>query len=178
MTDASRDWPSSARRLYDSHAISKALDEQAKRLASQVAEGEEVTLMALMNGGLMPAAELAKRLCFPFRFDYLHATRYREARVGQDLHWIRKPSKVSGTVIVVDDIFDEGYTMAAVKEALEEAGADRVLTIVAVRKQHERGLPRDWVDDFALEVPDEYVFGFGMDLDGLWRQLDSIWSVS
>ena len=68
--------------------------------------------------------------------------------------------------------------MAAVKEALLASGASRVITVVAVKKMHDRGLPRDWVDDAALEVPDEYVFGFGMDLDGLWRQLDTIWSVS
>lgn len=171
-------WPVGARLLFDAKTIGEALDAQARRLEAMVGDDAPVTLVVLMNGGAIPATELAKRLSFPFRLDYVHATRYQEARSGQELHWIRRPEALSGTVVVVDDIFDEGHTMAAVKEALLEAGAERVITVAAVRKAHERGLPRDWIDDYALEVPDEYVFGFGMDVDGLWRQLDSIWSVS
>ncbi len=171
-------WPDQARLIFDADTIADALDAQAVRLAKRLEGADEVTLMALMNGGMIPAAELMKRLSLPMRMDYVHATRYREARSGGELDWVRLPERLSGTVVLVDDIFDEGHTMAAVKKALLEAGAEDVVTVAAVRKQHDRGLSRDWVDDAALEVPDEYVFGFGMDIDGLWRQLDSIWSVS
>jgi len=171
-------WPKNARLVFDAPTLSNALDAQAVRIQEVLKGDENVTLMALMNGGMIPAAQLARRLSMPLRFDYVHATRYREARKGKDLQWVRRPEALSGTVVLVDDIFDEGHTMDAVKQSLIEAGAGRVVTVVAVRKQHDRGLPREWVDDAALEVPDEYVFGFGMDIDGLWRGLDSIWSVS
>lgn len=171
-------WPDNARLICDVQTIGDALDAQAIRLTQRLEGIDEITLMALMNGGMIPAAELIKRLPVPMRMDYVHATRYREARRGGALDWVRLPKSLSGTVVLVDDIFDEGHTMAAVKAALLDAGADDVITVAAVRKQHDRGLPRDWVDDVALDVPDEYVFGFGMDIDGLWRQLGSIWSVS
>lgn len=171
-------WPDNARLIFDVQTIGDALDAQAIRLTQRLEGIDEITLMALMNGGMIPAAELIKRLPVPMRMDYVHATRYREARRGGALDWVRLPKSLSGTVVLVDDIFDEGHTMAAVKAALLDAGADDVITVAAVRKQHDRGLPRDWVDDVALDVPDEYVFGFGMDIDGLWRQLGSIWSVS
>lgn len=171
-------WPMGAKLIFDAPTIAKAMDQQAERIQSALHGQEEpVTLVALMNGGLIPAAELARRLKVPVRFDYVHATRYREAREGQDLRWVRRPDSMDGHVILVDDIFDEGHTMAAVKQALLDAGARSVMTVAAVRKQHDRGLPRDWIDDVALDVPDEYVFGFGMDIDGLWRGLDAIWSV-
>ncbi len=171
-------WPQGARLLIDAEQIDEAMAAQAKRIETLISNDQEVTLMALMNGGVLPAVSLVQKLQSPIKLDYVHATRYREERTGRDLQWVRRPEKVSGTVVVVDDIFDEGYTMAAVKASLLASGATRVITVVAVKKMHDRGLPRDWVDDAALEVPDEYVFGFGMDLDGLWRQLDSIWSVS
>lgn len=171
-------WPENAREVFDAHTISEALDAQANRLAERLVGVDNITLMALMNGGMIPAAELMKRLPIPMRMDYVHATRYREGRRGGELDWVRLPSNLSGTVVLVDDIFDEGHTLAAVKAALLEAGAGQVITVTTVRKRHDRGLPREWVDDVALDVPDEYVFGFGMDIDGLWRQLDSIWSVS
>lgn len=171
-------WPDHARLILDAQTIGDALDAQAIRLTKRLQGADEITLMALMNGGMIPAAELIKRLPVPMRMDYVHATRYREARSGGAIDWVRVPKSLSGTVVLVDDIFDEGFTMAAVKAALLNAGADDVITVAAVRKQHDRGLSRDWVDDVALDVPDEYVFGFGMDIGGLWRQVDSIWSVS
>ncbi len=171
-------WPSGAKLIFDAPTIAQAMDRQAERINQALLDKDPVTLVALMNGGLIPAAELARRLTAPVRFDYVHATRYREAREGQDLQWVRRPGSIKGPVLLVDDIFDEGHTMAAVKQALIEAGAESVMTVAAVRKLHDRGLPRDWIDDVALDVPDEYVFGFGMDIDGLWRGLDSIWSVS
>ena len=171
-------WPENARQVFDASTIREALDAQAMRLAERLQGAENIILMALMNGGMIPAAELMKRLPIPMRMDYAHATRYREGRRGGELDWVRLPSQLSGTVVLVDDIFDEGHTMAAVKARLLDAGADEVITVATVRKLHDRGLSRDWVDDVALDVPDEYVFGFGMDIDGLWRQLDSIWSVS
>ena len=171
-------WPQNAKEILTHETICQALDAQAERLTARLSGIEEVTLMALMNGGMIPASELAKRLSLPIKMDYVHATRYREQRTGQDLQWVRTPEGVSGVVVLVDDIFDEGETMSQVKSHLLAAGAQQVITVAAVIKQHDRGLPRAWLDDAAMTVPDEYVFGFGMDLDGFWRQLDSIWSVA
>ncbi len=176
MTDRTH-WPEGAKQLLDRAAIQDALDAQAKRLTQRLADAKEVTVMALMTGGMIPATALARRLQLPLKLDYVHATRYRDQRTGQDLQWVRAPEAISGVVVLVDDIFDEGETMSQVKAHLLAVGADQVITVVAVIKDHARGLPRDWVDDAAMRVPDEYVFGFGMDLDGFWRQLDGIWSV-
>ena len=170
-------WPAQAERILDAGAIARALDAQAARLIERLRQCDRVTLMALMNGGLYPTVELARRMDRPLLMDHLHATRYRGRTSGGELHWGRMPAPVAGTILLVDDIFDEGYTLKAVREKLLQDGAEQVLTAVLTVKAHDRGLPRDWVDDAALQVPDRYVFGCGMDWHGYWRQLDEIWAL-
>ncbi|AKS41726.1 phosphoribosyltransferase family protein [Wenzhouxiangella marina] len=170
-------WPEGAECLITPEEVAVALDAQARRLDEQLGDRQDLTIMALMNGGMYPAVELARRLDRPLRMDHLHASRYREAMSGGEMQWGRWPDRVQGTILLVDDIFDEGYTMQAVAQRLRDEGADEVITVAMVLKEHERGLPRNLVDDAALRVPDRYVFGCGMDWKGLWRQLDGIWAV-
>lgn len=178
MTDNPR-WPRGAECLFPATEVAGALDAQAERLGRIAGRDEVLSIVALMKGGMYPAIELARRLNNALRLDYVHATRYREATSGGEIHWAHWPEDLSlgDHVVLVDDIFDEGYTMAAVADRLRQQGVRRVTTAVLVRKQHDRGLDRDWVDDHALEVPDRYVFGCGMDYQGLWRQLDGIWAL-
>lgn len=172
-------WPAGAERLFTAAEVARALDAQARRLDRIAGADEVLSIVVLMKGGMYPAIELGRRLSSALRLDYVHATRYREATRGGEIHWQHWPSDLAAEdhVLLIDDIFDEGVTMAAVAERLREQGVGRVSTAALVRKQHERGLDRDWIDDFALEVPDRYVFGCGMDYQGLWRQLDSIWAL-
>ena len=170
-------WPDGAECIIDAATIGRAMDRQAEWLDERLEGHRHITLMALMNGGMYPAIELGRRLRRPFMMDHLHATRYRGRTEGDELAWGRWPNAVDGTIVVVDDIFDEGYTMQAVRDRLLEDGAEHVVTVALTIKNHDRGLPRDWIDHAALEVPDCYVFGCGMDWHGYWRQLDDIWAV-
>lgn len=174
---ASPQWPAGAYKVLDHAAIQAGMDQLAKQVNERLGTADEVTLMAIMNGGLIPAADLARRLQRPLKMDYVHATRYRDKQTGGELDWRRWPDQVSGTIVLVDDIFDEGHTMAAVRERLLRDGATQVITAAAACKQHERGLARDWVDAVGFDLPDVYVFGYGLDYQGLWRQLDEIWAV-
>lgn len=172
-------WPEGAQSLFTPEEVSHAFDAQAERIARLVGSNDVLSLIALMKGGMYPAIELGRRLDRALRIDYVHASRYREATSGGAIHWQHWPENFcpGDHVVLVDDIFDEGYTMQAVVNRLQEQGVQHVTTAVLVRKQHDRGLDRDWVDDHALEVPDRYVFGCGMDYQGLWRQLDGIWAL-
>ncbi len=175
----SRHWPDGAECLFAPAAVARALDAQAERIGRLAGPGEVLSIIALMKGGMYPAVELSRRLGGALRIDYVHATRYREATRGGSIHWQHWPDslELGDHVVLVDDIFDEGHTMAAVAERLGAQGVRQVTTAVLARKRHDRGLDRDWVDDHALEVPDRYVFGCGMDYRGLWRQLDGIWAL-
>ena len=138
-----------------------------------------VLLLCVMSGGLMVAAELLKRLPMPMRLDYIHASRYRDATEGSTLTWEATPSQpmVGATVIVVDDIFDEGVTLAAVVDFCRGRGALKVVTAVLVDKQHARKQGDVEPDVVGLSLPDHYLFGFGMDYKGYLRNRAGIYAV-
>ncbi|WP_419600094.1 hypoxanthine-guanine phosphoribosyltransferase [Thiolapillus sp.] len=166
-----------ARLLYNPEEVESALDRMAGELAAKVSHSNPI-LLAVMNGGLILLGMLLPRLDFPLRVDYLHATRYRERTFGTDLQWKKTPeySLAGETVVVVDDILDEGYTLKAIVDYCKEQGAAQVISVVLVQKIHQRG--NDMTADIVgLTTPDEYLFGYGMDYKGYWRNASGIYFI-
>lgn len=165
--------------LWSSAAVGQALDQLATAITRQLAPANPL-LLAVMHGGVFPAVHLANRLLFPFQFSYLHATRYQGGTRGGTLHWLaRSYLAVAGrTVLVVDDIFDEGLTLQAILDDLRQAGAAAIYSAMLVNKQHNRKAPGLTVDFVGLQVPDRYVFGCGMDYHEYWRNLPAIYAVA
>ncbi|MEX0916398.1 MAG: hypoxanthine-guanine phosphoribosyltransferase, partial [Wenzhouxiangellaceae bacterium] len=94
-----------------------------------------------------------------------------------EIEWLHWPEFPPGeqTLLLIDDIFDEGHTLDAIRARLPERF--RVVTVALALKQHERGLDRDWIDLHGLVVPDIYVFGCGMDYRENFRELPDIWAL-
>lgn len=157
--------------------IEDALDRMAAAIAAQLARCNPLVLI-VMNGAFIPAAQLLSRLNFPLRVGYLHATRYRGATHGGDISWIAppRPAVTSQTVLVVDDIFDEGDTLRAILAEVRQQGAAAVYSAALVNKRHDRKVPGLTVDFIGLDVPDRYVFGCGMDYKEYWRNLPAIYA--
>ena len=149
-----------------------------QRLADEITAvaGRDFPLvLQIMQGASVFCGMLLPRLRFPLELDYLHATRYGAATAGGSLQWVvPPPGAVRGRhVLVLDDILDEGHTLAAVRQALLDAGAASVRMAVLCTKDRARQPPL--VADFSgLTVPDRYVFGCGMDVRGAWRNLPAI----
>ena len=166
-----------ADRLYSLEEVEYAMDAMAAAITDRL-KGADPIVLSVMNGGLIPAGRLLSRLDFPLRQDYIHATRYREATSGRDLKWIRKPetSLEGRTVLIVDDILDEGYTLEALLAACRDMGAAVVYSALLCEKEHDRGVDIDG-DYIGLKVPDRYVFGYGMDYKGYLRNAPGIFAV-
>jgi len=163
--------------LYDQRAVEQALDSMAEQIRDRL-EGSNPLVLCVMTGALIPAGHLLTRLDFPLELDYCHATRYANTTRGGSLQWKARPSlDLAGrTVLVFDDILDEGLTLAAILEHCREAGAREVLSAVLVNKHHDRKC--DLSPDFVgLDVGDRYVFGYGMDYRGYLRNLPGIYAV-
>ncbi|MDR2788434.1 MAG: hypoxanthine-guanine phosphoribosyltransferase [Candidatus Accumulibacter sp.] len=158
----------------------EAVDAAVSRVAEQITrrlENENPLLLCVMNGGVPFAGQLMMRMRFPLDFDHIHVTRYGRQTSGGALTW-RSSSQtpVEGrTVLVIDDILDEGFTLAAIVERLRELGAAACHTAVLVEKQ-KRGEKPIKADFAALSVPDRFVFGYGMDVRGKWRNLPAIYA--
>jgi hypoxanthine phosphoribosyltransferase len=136
-------------------------------------------LLGVLLGGMVPLVNIAGRLKGDFLIDYCHLTRYRGGTSGGAVHWIQRPRHdLRGlTVVLVDDVLDEGVTLAELRRYCEDAGARRVLVTVLVRKRQARGPAAPTPDLVGIEAGDEYLFGCGMDLHERWRHLDAIYAI-
>ena len=168
--------PEGAYRVCDAAEVRSAYDAMAERLNRDLPE-KEILLLPVRNGGMFTACALAPRLRRRLRFDYVHATRYRGSTRGAEIQWLHWPALPDDAecVLLIDDIFDEGHTLAAIRDRLPDRY--RVFTAALTRKRHQRRLSRDWIDYHGLDVPDVYVFGCGMDYRENLRELEDIWAV-
>jgi hypoxanthine phosphoribosyltransferase len=137
-------------------------------------------LVGVMLGGAIPLVRLAERLRGDFVLDYCHLTRYGGDTVGGELAWVQAPRQplAGRTVVLVDDILDEGHTLAEARRWCLAAGAAAVRIVVLARKRHGRARPGLEPDLAGIEVGDEYVFGCGMDYRERWRHLDAVWALA
>jgi len=157
--------------------VQAVLDRLADEIARTLADAFPLVL-AVMGGAVVFAGQLLPRLRFPLEFDYLHVTRYRGTTQGGEMEWRVLPGQnvIGRNVLVLDDILDEGETLAAVRDKLLDMGAARVWSAVLTNK--DNGLDKPIRADFVgLDVPDRYVFGCGMDAYGLWRNLPAIYAL-
>lgn len=164
--------------ICSADAVAAALDHMAVDITA-VLEGKNPLILCVMTGAVVATGHLLTRLNFPLQLDYLHATRYGINTSGSEIRWVARPacSLMGRTILVVDDILDEGYTMAAIFEYCREQGAAEVHLAALVEKKHQRkafGIAADFI---GLEVEDRYVFGFGMDYKGYLRNLPGIYGV-
>jgi hypoxanthine phosphoribosyltransferase len=166
-----------AERLCSAAEVNGAVARMAGEIAAELARSFPLVL-CVMRGSVIFAGQLLPRLEFPLEFDYLDVTRYRDETHGGEIAWKVTPgTAVAGRVVLVlDDILDEGRTLAAVKAKLLAAGADRVWCAVFAEKDIGRAKPVA-ADFVGLHLPNRYVFGFGMDVGGAWRNLPEIYAL-
>jgi hypoxanthine phosphoribosyltransferase len=164
--------------IHDRARLESAIADMAPAIDAALA-GAVPVYLTVMNGGLVFAAALALALRSDLEFDYLHATRYRSGTRGHELQWIKHPNvKLRGrTVLLADDILDEGHTLRAIRDHCIAEGAQRVLIAVLCEKRHGRTVEDIRADFVGLEVPDRYVFGFGMDFHEQGRNLPGIYAL-
>lgn len=140
---------------------------------------EPCVLLGVLLGGMFPLVNICSRLRGDFLTDYCHLTRYRGKTRGGAVEWVQYPRQdLRGlTVVLVDDIFDEGHTLAELHRYCQDAGARKIVVAVLVRKRHARAVAGPAADLVGIETGDEYLFGCGMDYRDRWRHLDAIYAL-
>ena len=165
--------------LADQRTVEAALDKMAAQITEHLSEANPLVYV-VMNGGLVLAGKLLPRLLFPLELAYLHATRYGHALHGEKIDWRVPPTQApqGRNILVLDDILDEGHTLAAIVEKLKAEGAASVHSAVLVHKQHARKALTDMRADFCgLDIADRFLFGYGMDYQGYWRNAPGIYAL-
>lgn len=169
-----------ARCIYTRDEVNSAIQKMADGINQHptLAHSRPVVI-CIMNGGLVLTGQILPLLNFSLQLDYLHATRYQGAQEGGELHWINKPqvSLKGRTILLLDDILEQGITLARVIDYCKEQGANAVYCGILLKKRLKQRQCEINIDFIGLEVDDYYVFGFGMDLDHYWRNADGIYAI-
>jgi hypoxanthine phosphoribosyltransferase len=167
----------SADLICSAETVHAALLRVAAEISRELADQNPLVL-SVMGGAVVFSGQLLTLLDFPLDFDYLHVTRYGNATTGGSIHWKVFPADAMAgrAVLVLDDILDEGHTMAAIRERVLEAGASRFLCAVFADKNIGKTKPLA-ADFIGVSLPDRYVFGYGMDVKGAWRNLPAIYAL-
>lgn len=165
--------------LYDLTAINKALDKMALEITEKLGHKDPL-ILCVMTGALIVTGHLVTRLNFNLEIDYIHATRYRGATRGGDLHWLVEPriSLKDRTVLIIDDIMDGGLTLSAIMDYCRQGKAKEIHTAVMVSKNRVREPGVDFEPDFVgVRTEDKFLFGFGLDYEERLRNIAGIYAV-
>lgn len=176
-----RDLIKNAELLFDQDTVQSSITRMADVLNTRfnAADSKEFPLvLGVMGGAVVFTGNLLPQLSFPLEFDYIHVSRYGDDDKGGEVVWKVIPrSNVAGrTVIVLDDILDEGETLAHVKQRLLDMGASEVILAVFADKAIGKKKPVQ-ADIVGLVIPNRFVVGFGMDAYGYWRNLPGLWAI-
>lgn len=161
--------------MFDAQRIDAAVADVAARIMDRC-RGNDPIVISVLLGALPFTAALLPRLQFPLQLDYAQLSRYRGETRGSTLRWLRVPQLAldGRQVVLVDDVLDDGETLAELQRWCVRAGAADVVTAVLVRKRSPRRPPDTQVDIAGLDAPDRYLFGFGMDYQERYRHLPEI----
>lgn len=163
--------------LYTADEVAHKVKSIASKINAAI-DGEIPLFLTVMNGGMFFAAELMKQINKPFISNYIHASRYGDATFGSGhISWYHQPTieEVRGkTVYVLDDILDEGHTLAEIFRLITHLGAKQCKLVVLINK--DLGIDKPITPDYVgCKAPNKYLFGCGMDIYGLYRQLSDIY---
>lgn len=162
--------------IHSEIACETALKEMATAITRDLGERYPLVL-SVMGGAVVFTGKLLPLLRFPLDFDYIHITRYGDRLQGGEFKWLREPQNVEGRdVLVLDDILDEGHTMWAITEEIMARGARSCRSAVFANKLLPQGKSTK-ADYVGLDVPNRYVFGYGMDAKLMWRNLGAIYAL-
>lgn len=168
--------PAGAKVVFDRDAIDVAVGRVAAELDQHYGELNPILLCVLL-GALPFTAALRSHLKCPHGLDAVQVSRYRDGVDGGRLEWLQRPATpLDGrVVIIVDDVLDEGHTLAEIRSQCLTAGARKVAAAVLVRKSWPGGSAAADAEFVGLEAGDDFLFGFGMDYGGRYRELPDIY---
>ena len=155
------------------------IDMMVHKIASSVNDdfyGEEVTAVVILKGSIMFAADLVRCLTVNVKLDFMQASSYGSGVESSGVISIKKDleTDVKGkNVLIIEDIVDSGRTLSLLREEIEKRGAKKVAIASLLSKPSRRVVDVE-VEYIGAEIPDEFVVGYGLDMDEKYRQLDYI----
>ena len=158
--------------LFHEQTILSRLDEMAREITDAY-RGKELTVLAVLNGSLIFAADVLRRIPLPLRLDCLRVASYHggtESTGTVTFHQLTMPDVRGRHVLVLDDILDSGRTLHAICARLRGENPASIRVCVLLRKAKTRAEELD-ADFVGFEIGDEFVIGYGLDYAEQYRNL-------
>ena len=154
---------------------------EVERLAAQIScdlEGKNPLFLGILNGSFMFAADLFRRITIPAEISFVKLASYEgTASTGVIKEVIGLSESISGrTIVVVEDIVDTGCTMQKLLENLGTRSPESIHVCTLLLKPEKLKVDLD-VEYVALEIPNDFIVGYGLDYDGYGRNLKDIYTV-
>ena len=158
----------------------KEIDNRILEIADRINkdyEGEELTLICVLKGGVMFMCDLAKRLNLNVRLDFMSVSSYGSETKSSGVVKIIKDldDSIDGkNVLVVEDIIDSGNTLSYLMDILKKRGPKSIKLCTLLDKPSRREKKDVFVDYVCFEIEDRFVVGYGLDYDQRYRNLPYI----
>ena len=159
--------------LLTEEEVNKKISEVAAQINKDY-EGKEVHLICILKGGVFFMCELAKRITVPVTMDFMSVSSYGAGTKSSGIVKIVKDldQSIEGRdVLVVEDIIDSGRTLSHLMKILNERKPSSICLCTLLDKPDRREVDDVNVDYTGFQVPDEFVVGYGLDYDQLYRNL-------
>lgn len=169
--------PDIARVVVTREEISQRVTLLAKEIAHDFA-GEEITIICALTGAILFVSDLMRELENPIRIEPVSVSSYpgKSTRSRECKLRLGVSEKLCGkNVLLVDDIYDSGQTAAFIESFVMEHKPAKLRSCMLLRKDRPDIPNRPGrCDYFGFDIPDEFVVGYGLDFDGLYRNLPFI----
>ena len=149
-----------------------------KRLGKQISDdyrGKELYLICVLKGSFMFMADLIREIDVPCEIDFMSVSSY----AGEKSTGVVKINKdldrnISGKhVLIIEDIVDTGITLNHLMNLLSTRNPASLKLVTAFDKPSRRQIDID-VHYIGMEIPNEFIVGYGLDLDGFYRNLPDV----
>lgn len=155
------------------------IDMMVHKIASQINEefkGEELIAVIILKGSMIFAADLIRCLTVNVKLDFMQASSYGSGTTSSGVINIKKDidTDIKGkNVLLIEDIIDSGNTLNLLKQEMQSRGA-KTVKIASLLSKPDRRVVDIEVEYIGTDILDEFVVGYGLDMDEKYRQMDYI----
>lgn len=157
--------------------IIKSIDRIASQINKEL-DGKDPLFVCVLNGSFMFAAELMKKITIPCEISFVRMASYQGTKsTGKIKEIYGLEEDITGrTIVIIEDIVDTGHTMSLILDQLscENPKALKIATLLFKPESLKNDIKIDYV---ALEIPNDFIVGFGLDYDGYGRNLPNIYKI-
>ncbi|HBD01088.1 MAG TPA: hypoxanthine phosphoribosyltransferase [Lachnoclostridium sp.] len=162
--------------LLSEEEVAARVKEIAEKISKDY-EGKPLHLICILKGGVFFTCELAKRINLPLTLDFMSVSSYGAGTVSSGIVKITKDldEPIEGKdVLIVEDIIDSGNTLAYLIEVLKQRNPNSIELCTLLDKPERRVKDQVKVKYTCFTVPDQFIVGYGLDYDQIYRNLPYI----